>query len=112
MKVALDKKIYINLDNDYEMEMVDELLRTTCAGAQPKIGLRINPVVGGGAIAAMSTATKASKFGLPVTEETKDKIIDLYEKYQWLNGIHIHIGSQGVALEKFVQGSRVSLDVL
>ena len=89
------------------MELVDELLRTDCAGAQPKIGLRINPVVGGGKLASMSTATKESKFGLPVMEETKDRIMDLYEKYQWLNGIHIHIGSQGVAMEKFVQGSRV-----
>ena len=71
------------------------------------IGMRINPVVGGGSIAMMSTATKLSKFGVPLTQETKDRILSLYKKYSWLNGIHFHVGSQGIPIELFVNGARV-----
>ena len=100
--------IYINLDNEREMTQIDELLNGACANSKAKIGLRINPVVGGGAIAIVSTATKVSKFGLPVVEETKEKIVELYRKYKWLSGIHIHVGSQGVPIELFVKGARVN----
>ena len=40
-------------------------------------------------------------------DSTKDRILELYEKYEWLTGIHIHVGSQGVPLEKFVGGAKV-----
>jgi diaminopimelate decarboxylase len=29
-----------------------------------------------------------------VTDETRPVILDLYKKYDWLNGIHFHVGSQ------------------
>ena len=95
------------------MELVDNLLATSCSGYTPySIGLRINPVVGAGSIDIMSTATKASKFGLPVTENTRSKIIDLYQKYNWLNGIHFHVGSQGVALPLFVAAARFCVNLV
>ena len=98
----------MNLDNEHEMELVDELLSTTCKGYNtPPIGLRINPVVGAGSIAIMSTATEKSKFGLPVTPETTSKIIDLYKKYSWLTGVHFHVGSQGVPMEMFIAAAKV-----
>ena len=103
--------IVINLDNDYEMEIVDDLLKTSCKGCKsPSIGLRVNPVVGAGSIAIISTATKLSKFGLPLTDETRGRIIGLYKKYEWLNGIHFHVGSQGCAMDLFVKAAEVSLN--
>ena len=103
--------IVINLDNDYEMEIVDDLLKTSCKGCKsPSIGLRVNPVVGAGSIAIISTATKLSKFGLPLSDETRGRIIGLYKKYEWLNGIHFHVGSQGCAMDLFVKAAEVSLD--
>ena len=56
----------------------------------------------------MSTATKLSKFGVPLTEETEERVLDLYKTYSWLNGIHFHVGSQGVPIQLFVDGARVS----
>ena len=110
---AIRSGVVINLDNEHEMEMVDDLLKTTCAGfCPPSIGLRINPVVGAGSIAIMSTATKASKFGLPVTVETRSTILGLYSKYNWLNGIHFHVGSQGVDLELFVAAARFCVNIV
>lgn len=55
----------------------------------------------------MSTATKLSKFGLPLMKETRDRLIKIYKDNPWLTSIHIHIGSQGVPLERFVSGSKV-----
>lgn len=99
----------MNLDNEQEAAAVDELLKGQCSQFKPYIiGLRINPVVGGGAIAMMSTATKLSKFGVPLTEETKERILGMYKDYEWLNGIHFHVGSQGIPIELFVNGAKVS----
>ena len=109
IKTAIEMGIVINLDNEYEMEIVDDLLKTTCKGSKsPIIGLRVNPVVGSGSIAIISTATKVSKFGLPLTDETKCRIVGLYKKYDWLNGIHWHVGSQGCALELFLKAAEVT----
>lgn len=64
----------MNLDNENEVRLVDELLRTDeFRATESRIGLRVNPVVGGGSIAIMSTATAQSKFGLPVTAETQGR---------------------------------------
>ena len=43
----------------------------------------------------------------PLVAETKDRILDLYQKYTWLNGIHFHVGSQGVPIELFVNAAKV-----
>ncbi len=51
-------------------------------------------MVGGGSIALVSTATRLSKFGVPVTEETRERVVELYRRNTWLTGIHVHVGSQ------------------
>jgi len=111
IKAAIEAGIIMNLDNEYEASIVDQLLNNECRDFEPPIiGMRVNPVVGGGKIGMMSTATKLSKFGVPLTEETKDRVLDLYKMYSWLNGIHFHVGSQGVPIQLFVDGARVVMD--
>ena len=110
MKIALETGIIMNLDNEHEAEIVDSLLKNECQDFTPNIiGIRINPVVGGGSINMVSTATKVSKFGLPLTSETKDRIIGLYQDYAWLNGIHFHVGSQVVPIELFIDAAQVNI---
>lgn len=110
---AIKAGVVMNLDNDYEMNLVDELLNSSCKQyRQSQIGLRINPVVGPGTIESLSTATKSSKFGLPITIETRVKVIQLFERYDWLNGVHFHVGSQGVPLAMFVQASKICMDLV
>lgn len=58
------------------------------------IGIRINPLIGSGSIAALSTATNLSKFGIPLTEDTKTVIINLFLKYSFINSLMCHVGSQ------------------
>ncbi len=103
----------MNLDNEYEMTLVDRLLGTSCRDrAQSHVGLRINPVVGPGTIESLSTATQSSKFGLPLTVATRSKIVQLFKQYEWLCGVHFHVGSQGVPLDMFVRASKICADLV
>jgi len=74
-----------------------------------KIGIRINPQVGGGKIEALSTATMTSKFGIPT--EYLPQIMEAYKNYEWLNGVHVHVGSQGCPLDLIAQGIRRAVDL-
>ena len=131
LKKALDLGVIINLDNEVEMQLVDDLLKKECRDTSTRsIGLRVNPgintegktrdhvlniftllvtVVGGGSISIFNTATKMSKFGLPLLDETRTRILDLYKKYSWLNSIHFHVGSQGNPIQLFVEAAKVSM---
>ena len=59
----------------------------------------------------MNQYIKLSKFGLPLMEQTKERIIGLYKSYEWMNGIHFHVGSQGIPINLFVNGAKVHIDI-
>lgn len=108
---ALDLGVAMNLDNFTELARIDEHLN----GATPKgrIGVRINPQLGAGSIAEMSTATPTSKFGIPLRDEgSRQAIIDAYASRPWLNQIHVHSGSQGMALSSMAAGVRAVVDLV
>ena len=67
---AVHLGLTMNLDNEREIQILDPLLRDRKEDL-PVVGLRINPVVGAGQIAMISTATPQSKFGLPLTTNTR-----------------------------------------
>ncbi|WP_285489581.1 diaminopimelate decarboxylase [Amycolatopsis taiwanensis] len=93
----------VNADNFTELERMDELL-----AAQPSasvLGLRVNPQVGQGTIAAMSTAGESSKFGVPL-REARTRIVQAFAARPALTRLHVHVGSQGCPLELMVEGVR------
>ncbi|CAH0492632.1 unnamed protein product [Peronospora farinosa] len=105
--------VYINLDNEEEICKVNkifaelkELDEKWSEKHAEQIGLRINPVVGGGAIDATSTATVTSKFGLPLTAETKHRLLTIFKQNPWLQGVHVHVGSQGCSLDLLAMGAK------
>jgi len=113
IKEAIELGLHMNLDNEQEISRVSSILSDRSSSLPiPCIGLRINPVVGAGQIDMMSTASKASKFGLAVMAETQDKVVDIFSKNSWLTGVHIHVGSQGIPIDKFVSGVRVMMDFI
>ncbi|KAL3659543.1 hypothetical protein V7S43_015531 [Phytophthora oleae] len=103
---------YINLDNEEEIRKVNAIFTELGQSEETKkkhaaqIGLRINPVVGGGTIDATSTATVTSKFGLPLTTETKPRLLAIFKQNPWLHGVHVHVGSQGCPLDLLAAGAK------
>ncbi|KAG6574591.1 Diaminopimelate decarboxylase [Phytophthora cinnamomi] len=112
LREMLQAGVYINLDNEEEIRKVNEIFKELGDSEETKkkhatqIGLRINPVVGGGTIDATSTATVTSKFGLPLTAETKPRLLAIFKQNPWLHGVHVHVGSQGCPLDLLAAGAK------
>lgn len=101
LEFALALGVHINADSLNELRRIDKLVRYR----QPRgtIGVRINPQVGTGKILSTSVAGDYSKFGVPLNEQ-QDELRTAFTKYAWLNGVHLHIGSQGCSLEMLLNG--------
>lgn len=91
---AIAKGINLNIDNFQEFDRVAAAVAKS--GANSRIGFRLNPQTGAGSIAAMSTATATSKFGIPLRDPgARERLIELYTEHAWLTALHTHAGSQG-----------------
>jgi diaminopimelate decarboxylase len=102
--VALQQGMTLNIDNFQELERVDAAMREQ-GGSDAVIGIRINPQVGVGTIAAMSTATRTSKFGIALDDPgNRARILEAYRTRPWLTCVHTHVGSQGCPLELIAAG--------
>ncbi|RKE05196.1 diaminopimelate decarboxylase [Streptomyces sp. TLI_171] len=103
LRAALAAGVAVNIDNFQELRRVDALVAGS--GTASRIGLRINPQVGIGAIAAMSTAGHESKFGIALGDPgNRERIVDAFLARPWLRWLHVHVGSQGCPLELSAAG--------
>ena len=93
---ALQKGIHINADS------IDELNRIAALRAigsdHGSVGLRVNPMVGSGSIAATSVAARGSRFGVALDDKGKAAVVEAFKAHKWLCGLHVHVGSQGCEL--------------
>lgn len=97
INAALAAGATLNIDNFQELARVDAWLAKN--SSRSIIGLRINPQVGGGSIAAMSTATQHSKFGIGLEDgDNRQRLLGAYASRPWLTCLHTHVGSQGCSL--------------
>jgi diaminopimelate decarboxylase len=103
LRYCLHRGITLNADSLAELERIARLLPP--GGTGSSIGLRINPQVGTGSIAATSVGGAWSKFGVPLGTE-RAAIAHAFRAYPWLRGVHVHIGSQGCPLEMLLEGTR------
>jgi diaminopimelate decarboxylase len=99
LRKALKLGLTVNADNAQELARIDQLPKHPDC----RIGLRVNPVVGAGSIEATSVAARGSKFGLPIFPDP-GPVAELFGRYSWLKGIHVHVGSQGCGLELLSKG--------
>lgn len=90
LRQAMDLGLWLNVDHVGELERLQAL----GAPGRARIGLRVNPQIGTGAIAFTSTVGRASKFGVPLSEAP-----DLVARFPFVSGLHVHTGSQGCGLE-------------
>ncbi|KAF6260810.1 diaminopimelate decarboxylase [Scenedesmus sp. NREL 46B-D3] len=112
LRFALSAGVAVNLDNFQELQRTADLLAAEPAlmGQQQQqqqqlIGLRINPQVGEGSIAALSTGGAVSKFGFPL-QEARAELVAAFKQHPWLNMLHLHVGSQGLELATMLAGVR------
>lgn len=103
LEEALASGIAVNIDNFQELERVDEIMKAR--GSSSPIGIRINPQTGSGSIAAVSTASESSKFGIPLADDgNRERLLAAYLARPWLRWVHVHVGSQGCSLDLTAQG--------
>merc|ERR1719491_1891770 len=95
---ALVTGMHLNIDNFEELMVVAKVRESLPVGSSKSdIGLRINPLVGAGAIAALSVSTEDSKFG--ISGHRKPELLAAFAKYPWLNTVHVHVGSGNMGVE-------------
>lgn len=103
LRRALELGVSLNIDNFQELERVQQILSETPSTSE--IGIRLNPQVGAGDIAAMSTASVHSKFGVPLEDPgMREQLIEAYLANPWLRRAHTHVGSQGCPLPLIARG--------
>ncbi|KAG7402302.1 hypothetical protein PHYBOEH_000010 [Phytophthora boehmeriae] len=118
LKFAINAGVEVNADNFEELDIIREHAEAIfqssfpeCtpryAGNLPRVGLRINPLLGAGTNACLSVSTVQSKFGVPLTPENRARIIAFFCANPWMTGLHAHVGSQGCSLEMLSQGAVV-----
>ncbi|MBN1199967.1 MAG: hypothetical protein JXA23_11490, partial [Bacteroidales bacterium] len=101
LQFAMETGVHINMDNLEEVQRVDFLLKKTTTTST--FGIRINPQVGAGTILESSVADDYSKFGVPIKSRRRE-LEEAFLNYPWLTGVHLHVGSQGCAMELLVEG--------
>jgi len=102
LRHALELGIWINADSGAELERLAAL----GAPGRARVGLRVNPGLGAGRIAATSTVGRASHFGVPQTEAEA-----LVRRHPFVTGLHVHAGSQGCPLELLADAVRATAEV-
>ncbi|MFC7859327.1 diaminopimelate decarboxylase [Arthrobacter koreensis] len=110
LRQALAAGIALNIDNFQELERIEALRTQNPSGSS--LGLRINPQIGLGGIAAMSTAGASSKFGVPLQDPgLREQILAAYAADPAMNRIHTHVGSQGCPLPLIGEGIAKVVDL-
>lgn len=112
IRYALAKGITLNANSVEELKKIQCALRDlsrTLQASTSNIGLRINPMVGSGAIAELSTATATSKFGVLLFPDGSNRgdIVQLFIDYPFLSGVMCHVGSQGISLDLMASGAAI-----
>ncbi len=102
VRQSLEWGVYLNLDNFDELERLATARKDQ--NSRSLTGLRINPMVGGGAIEHTSVSAADSKFGVPLQPD-RERIIAAFARHSWLTGLHVHVGSQGCTLEQLVEAA-------
>ncbi len=111
LREALALGIAVNADSPAELARLDALVAAGPPSASP-LGLRVNPQTGGGGIAATSTATATSKFGVPLRDPGGEAwVLRAFADRPWLTRLHCHAGSQGVPLELMALSVRVTWEL-
>lgn len=115
LEYALQRGVFVNIDNFQELERVNIIVQQAKEAqaewlSSARIGVRINPQVGGGTLKGFSTGDTISKFGIPL-QEFRAEIVAAYCSNAHLNAVHVHVGSQGMSFATQTAGIRAVVDL-
>lgn len=121
LELALGSGALINVNSLDELDRIASIFRRQgTSGRNPgrqtptvtaRVGIRLNPQLGAGAISELSTSVSSSKFGVPVTPQNVRAVVEAFRKWPWVVGLHTHVGSQGYSLEQLAEGIAILCDV-
>ena len=96
----------VNAESRGELERVDEIARAL--GVRARVAVRLNPDVTADTHPHISTGQRSHKFGIPVDEAKEICRWAATREGLSLVGVHVHIGSQLVALEPVRRAAEVA----
>lgn len=103
---AKNLNVNINIDSLSNLEKFGKNF-----GHAYPLGIRLRPNIMAGGNIKISTGHDKSKFGIPVDQI--DRVIAVIEKYNlWIQGLHIHTGSDIDDADVFVKGIEVLFDII
>ncbi len=95
---ALKSGLRLNADT------LEEIRRIAAVdGPKSRIGIRINPCLQGAAIPTTFTGSPSAKFGVLLRDSARD-ITNTIMNHDWIDGLHVHVGSQGCPIDLLVKG--------
>ena len=100
IRFCLEKGIHLNVNSFLELSRIAFLYDNSIG--QSNVGIRINPEISAGTIGQTSVGSIGSKFGVSINSQ-RDQIIDAFSRFEWFNGLHVHVGSQGVTLDQLCE---------
>ena len=103
IRFCLEKGIHLNVNEFPELGRIAAIYDTSIHLSN--VGIRINPEISAGAIGQTSVGSIGSKFGVSINAQ-RDQIIDAFRRFEWFNGLHVHVGSQGVTLDQLCESIR------
>jgi diaminopimelate decarboxylase len=101
IRFALELGVSVNANSLAELERIASMRHSM--NTSSCVGIRLNPEIGNGTIRSTSVAQQYSKFGVPLST-SQEELIKAFDTHEWLSGLHVHIGSQGMSREQLLQG--------
>ena len=93
LSFALDRHVdQINIESEPELRLLSTLAQAR--GARPGVVIRVNPDVGAGGHAKISTGARESKFGVSLSEAERLYGMGAGDPHLRMLGVGCHIGSQ------------------
>lgn len=98
--------VHINIDSISNLEKFGKKFSNSCP-----VGIRLRPNILAGGNIKISTGHDKSKFGIPVDQ--LEKVLDCVKKNNlWIQGLHIHTGSEISDVDVFVKGISKLFDII
>ncbi|MBC7589249.1 MAG: diaminopimelate decarboxylase, partial [Chitinophagaceae bacterium] len=98
--------VHINIDSLSNLEKFGKQF-----GHSYPVGIRLRPNILAGGNLKISTGHDKSKFGIPVNQI--DKVVELVNEHNiFIQGLHIHTGSEIKDVDVFVKGIEVLFDLI